>query len=316
MPFDTDLDELLAGVVERARPIASKGAVADYIPSLQSVDPDEFGMVMVEMDGTEHAAGAADVPFSIQSIGKVFALVLAVRESGADDEDGGDEASFWDRVGREPSGDPFNSLVQLEHEQGIPRNPMINAGALVVDDVLLDHCEKPAEMMLDLLSELAGEPVDVDQTVLGQEGDHGNRNLAMAHLMASFGNMHNDIDEVLDLYTRQCSIAMTARQLARAVRFLANRGEDPATGRRIVSPTVARRVGAIMLTCGPYDAAGEFAFSIGLPCKSGVAGGIVATVTDELGICVWSPPLDRSGNSIAGRAALADLSERLGLSLF
>lgn len=312
MPFDADLDELLAEVVERARPLAREGEVADYLPSLASADAGELGMAVVEMDGTEHTAGAVDVPFSIQSISKVFALALAMRESGAD---GGDEAHFWDRVGREPSGDPFNSLVQLEHEHGIPRNPMINAGALVVDDVLLEHCDGPAEVVLDLVSELAGEAARVDEDVLAQEAGAGDRNRAMAHLMSGFGNLRHGVDEVLELYTRQCSIAMTARQLARAVRFLANRGQDPATGEQVVTPAVARRVGAIMLTCGAYDAAGEFAFQVGLPCKSGVAGGIVATVTGELGICVWSPPLDRAGNSVAGRAALADLSEQLGVSL-
>lgn len=313
MPFDTDLDDLLAQVADQARPHAAAGVVADYIESLASLDPDSFGLAVIEMDGTEHVTGDADVPFAIQSISKVFSLVLAMRGSGVSRDE---QAALWNRVGREPSGDPFNSLVQLEHEQGIPRNPMINAGAIVVDDVLLDRCSDPDAEILGLLSRLAGEDIGVDAAVLAQENSGGHLNRSMAYLMSSFGNLRNPVDEVLDVYNHQCSIAMTARQLARAVRFIANRGVDPATGDQVLAPALARRVGAVMLTCGAYDAAGEFAFSVGLPCKSGVAGAIVATVTGELGICVWSPPLDSSGNSVAGRAALADLSERLTLSLF
>jgi glutaminase len=313
VPFDVDLDDLLEEVAALARPHASEGEVADYIPSMAELDPGVFGLVVVEMDGTEHVAGDVDVPFPIQSISKVSSLVLAMRESEAGD---GVETELWERVGVEPSGDPFNSLVQLEHENGIPRNPMINPGALVVDDVLLDHCDDPGRSILSLLTDLAGEEIGVDQTVLEQEGDSGHRNSAMAYLMSSFDNMHHDVADVLDVYVQQCAISMTTRQLARSVRFLANRGVDPASGRQVLSPALARRVAAIMLTCGAYDSAGEFAFDIGFPCKSGVAGGIVGSVTDELGVCVWSPPLDASGNSHAGRVALHALSERLGLSLF
>ena len=311
MPFDVDLDDLLDEVARIARPAAARGTLAESGPSA-GLDPDAFGLAVVEMDGTELTTGDADVKFPIQSISKVFALALAMEESGVGD---GPEGELWRRVGVEPSGDPFNSLVQLEHEQGIPRNPMINAGALVVDDVLLDHCDGPADRLLTLLGQLSGASLDVDQEVLRQEG-RGHRNRAMAYLMSSFDNLHNPIDDVLDLYVHQCSISMTARELARAVRFLANHGTDPATGRQVIRPALARRVAAIMLTCGAYDAAGEFAFDVGIPCKSGIAGAIVATVTDELGVCVWSPPLDRSGNSAAGKVALHELSERLGLSLF
>jgi glutaminase len=313
MRADVDLDELLAEIAEVAAPAAAGGEVATYIRSLSDVPPDTFGLAVVELDGTEHVTGAADVPFPIQSISKVFALVHAMRK--ADQADGvGKE--LWERVGREPSGDPFNSLVQLEHERGIPRNPMINAGAIVVDDVLLTRCEDPKAENLALLELLAGEPLGVDETVLEREGVRGHRNLAMAYLMSSFGNLRHDPHDVLDVYIHQCAIEMTARQLARAVRFLANGGLDPASGTRILSPELARRVAAVMLTTGTYDNAGEFAFTVGIPCKSGVAGGIVGVVTGELGVCVWSPPLDPTGNSLAGRVALHELSERLGLSLF
>jgi glutaminase len=310
---DADIDQVLAEVAEVARPFADKGQVATYIPSLADADPTALGIAVVEMDGEEHHTGATEVPFPIQSISKVFSLVLAMQKAVAGD---GVRRELWERVGREPSGDPFNSLVQLERERGIPRNPMINAGALVVDDVLLDHCDDPSAECQALLTELAGSEVGIDETVRSSEADSSHRNRAMANLMKSFGNLNNTVDEVLDSYTKQCSFTMTAGQLARSVRFLANDGIDPATGREILPPKLARRVAAIMLTCGTYDAAGEFAFNVGLPCKSGVAGGIVGLVPDRMGVCVWSPPLDEQGNSWAGRVALHELAERLDLSLF
>jgi glutaminase len=314
---DTDqsgeLDQLLRDVTERARPAAHDGEVASYIPALADVDPEKFSLAAIEMDGTEHATGDADEPFPIQSISKVFALVLAMQKA---DEGDGVADELWRRVGREPSGDPYNSLVQLEREQGVPRNPMINAGSLIVDDVLLDHCDDARASMHELISELAGEEVAVDEEVLRSERDTASRNRAMANLMASFGNLTHEVDEVLDLYVDQCAISMNSRQLARAVRFLANDGVDPTSGRRLLSSALTRRVAAIMLTCGTYDAAGEFAFQVGLPCKSGVAGAIVALVPRQMGVCVWSPPLEPSGNSLAGRVALTELSRRLDLTIF
>ena len=317
MNTDTDqsgeLDQLLRDVTETARPAAHDGKVATYIPALADVDPQKFSLAAIEMDGTEHATGDADEHFPIQSISKVFALVLAMQKA---DQGDGVADELWRRVGREPSGDPYNSLVQLEREQGVPRNPMINAGSLIVDDVLLDHCDDARASMHELISELAGEEIDVDEEVLRSERDTASRNRAMANLMASFGNLTHDVDEVLDLYVDQCAISMTSRQLARAVRFLANDGVDPASGHRVLSSALTRRVAAIMLTCGTYDAAGEFAFQVGLPCKSGVAGAIVSLVPRQMGVCVWSPPLEPSGNSLAGRVALTELSRRLDLTIF
>jgi glutaminase len=313
MALDVDLDVLLAEVADLARPHAADGEVAAYIPSLEDVPEDSFGLAVVEMDGTEHVTGEVDVPFPIQSVSKVFALVHAMRKDVADTDA---DVELWDRVGREPSGTPFNSLVQLEHEGGIPRNPMINPGAIVVDDILLGWCDDPKRENLELLELLCGEELSTDETVLRREGVRGHRNLAMAYLMSSFGNLRHDPHDVLDVYIHQCAIQMTARQLARAMRFLANGGVEPATGTRILSEELARRVNAVMLTTGTYDNAGEFAFNVGIPCKSGVAGAIAGAVVDELGVCVWSPPLDPSGNSLAGRVALHELSERLGLSLF
>jgi glutaminase len=311
---EVDLDEVLATVSSIARPKATEGEVADYIPSLAEVDTDLFGIAVVGMDGSEHVTGDVDVAFPIQSISKVFSLVLALQQVDARGDES--DAGLWERVGREPSGDPFNSLVQLESERGVPRNPMINAGALVVDDVLLDHGVDALDATLELMSELAGEPVGVDETVRREEDSTGSRNRAMANLIASFGNLHHPVDDVLRAYVHQCAVSMTARQLARSVRFLAAEGIDPGSGRRILSSVHARRVAAIMLTCGTYDSAGEFAFSVGLPCKSGVAGAIVALVPDRYGICVWSPPLGETGNSVAGGVALHELAERLDLSIF
>jgi glutaminase len=313
MTIDADLDELLAEISEQARPHAAEGKVRTYLPSLGDAPEDAFGFAVVEMDGTEHTSGDVDVAFPIQSISKVFALVLAMqRADGAE----GVAKELWSRCGVEPSGDPFNSLVQLEREEGVPRNPMINSGALVVDDVLLQHCDDPVASLDALLEQITGEEIPVDEDVLRREGTTGHRNLAMAYLMSALDNLAHDPHDVLDVYTHQCALMMTTRQLARAVRFLANGGVDPASGERVLSPGNARRVAAIMLTCGTYDSAGEFAFNVGIPCKSGVAGGIVGLVTGELGVAVWSPPLDPSGNSSAGRVALHHLSERLGLSLF
>jgi glutaminase len=305
-----DLDEVLREVADRARPHAAEGEVAASIEALEHADPDSFGLALVGMDGTEHVIGDVDEPFTIQSISKVFSLVLAMQLA---DEAEGVATELWERVGVEPTGDPYNSLVQLERHEGVPRNPMINAGALIVDDVLLDHRDNASESTLELVSDLTGENVEFDRIVRDQEVETSARNRAIASLMESFGNLTHDVEEVLDSYGHQCAVAMTARQLARAVRFLGNGGVDPASDRGILHPELARRVTAIMLTCGTYDSAGEFAFDVGFPCKSGISGAIVGVVRDRFGVCVWSPPLEESGNSLAGHVALQDLSERLDL---
>ena len=308
-----DISEAIEAAAQTARPAAAGGKVADYIPQLRKLDPELFGLAVAELDGTEHVVGDVDVAFPIQSMSKVFSLILAMQKIG------GEQAvrrEIWERVGREPSGDPFNSLVQLEHECGIPRNPMINAGALVIVDLLLEHCDDPAAEILRLVQELAGEDLEMDPAIAAAEDRSSQRNRAMANLMSAFDNLEHSIDEVLDVYNNQCSLMMSARQIARSMRFLANDGIDPASGRQILSASLAKRVMAVMLTCGTYDAAGEFAFSVGLPCKSGVAGGIMAAIPDHSGICVWSPPLDPAGNSLAGRVALRDLTDRLELSIF
>lgn len=308
-PDTPELQQLLEEVADECRPLAAEGEVADYLPALRHVPEDRFAIAVSRLDGDEPSVGDADVTMSIQSISKLFTLTLAMQKID-------DMSLLWDRVGREPSGTSFNSLVQLEHEGGIPRNPFINAGAIVVADHLRDVCDDPRGELLELVSDLVGDDIDVDGDMWASERETGDRNRAIANLMASFGNLHNPVEHVLDDYFRQCSLRMTPRQLARAVRFVANDGVDPRTGRRVLDRLQSRRISALMLTCGTYDAAGEFAFQVGIPCKSGVGGAIVGVVPDRLAVCTWSPPLDQYGNSLAGTASLTRLATHAGFSVF
>lgn len=296
------LEEVLADV----RSLAEEAARSEPEDPEQP-DPRCLALATCDLQGVELHAGDADQGFPIQSVVKVFALTLALAKVGDD---------LWERVGKEPSGDPYNSLVLLEREQGVPSNPLINAGALVVADVLVATCPDPRQELLDLLALLSGETVEIDQEALQAEEERSHRNRASAHLMSSFENLNAPVDQVIDLYAQACSVRMSARQLARAMRFLAHDGVEPASGERVVSEPLARRLNAVMLTCGTYDSAGEFAYEVGFPCKSGIAGAIVGDVPDRLGVCAWSPPLDENGNSHVGRVALHLLAERADLSIF
>ncbi|KQW46445.1 MULTISPECIES: glutaminase [unclassified Roseateles] len=304
MDFQLILDEINAEL----RPLlgSAGGKVASYIPALARVAPTQFGIALRTCSGETAAAGDSAVPFSIQSMSKMFSLTLAIRSL--------DEA-LWDRIGREPSGSPFNSLVQLETERGIPRNPFINAGAIAVADRLVSLGDAQAEL-LALLGRLCGEPIRIDAEVAGSEADTGYRNTALANFMKGFGTLDNDVATVLDVYFNQCAIAMSCEQVACAAGYLCRDGRHPLAGTPVLSSAQTRRVNALMLTCGTYDAAGEFAFRIGLPCKSGVGGGIVAVVPDQLTLCVWSPALDATGNSLLGRQALELFVTKTGLSVF
>jgi len=303
MDFQAILDDIDAQI----RPLLGTGGrVASYIPALARVSPHQFGIALRTCEGQEAAAGDAATPFSIQSMSKVFTLTLAIRGLGED---------LWQRIGREPSGSPFNSLVQLETERGIPRNPFINAGAIAVADRLLSQGDADAQV-LAMLSSLCREPVHIDAEVAQSEADTGFRNAALANFMRGFGTLDNEPQRVLAVYFRQCAIAMNCLQVARAAGYLCRDGKHPYDGTPVISETQARRVNALMLTCGTYDAAGEFAFRIGLPCKSGVGGGIVAVLPDKLSLCVWSPALDATGNSHLGRMALEMFVARTGLSVF
>jgi glutaminase len=304
MNFQHVLDQIDAEL----RPLLGQaGTVASYIPALARVPATQFGIALRTCEGEEAGAGDAAVPFSIQSISKLFTLTLAMQRMGED---------LWQRIGREPSGNPFNSLVQLEHEQGKPRNPFINAGAIAVADRLLDDGDAQGDL-LTFMSSLAGEPIAFDEEVAASEAATGYRNFALANFMKSFGKIDHDVTPVLDMYFHQCALRMNCVQLARATGFLCRDGAHPMGGARTVcTERQTRRINALMLTCGTYDAAGDVAFSIGLPCKSGVGGGIVAVVPDTLTLAVWSPALDASGNSLLGLKALELFVAKTGLSVF
>ncbi|MBH0237029.1 glutaminase [Methylobrevis albus] len=301
---------ILGEIAEETLALRRVGKVASYIPELAGVDPEGFAVSVAFLDGRTAEVGAVGETFSIQSISKVFNLTLALGKIGD---------VLWRRVGREPSGNAFNSIVQLEQEQGIPRNPFINAGAIVVSDVLLAGHE-PKETIAEtvtFLRFLAGdESIVVDKAVAQSEKATGNRNFALAYFLKAHGNLVETPDRVLGVYFHQCAIAMSCRQLARACLFLAADGRDPVGGRRIVSAQRARRINALMMTSGMYDASGDFAYRIGLPAKSGVGGGIVAVVPGVGTVAVWSPGLDATGNSLVGSLVLEKLVQRTGWTVF
>jgi len=288
--------------------ISRTGKVADYIPELGKVSPDKLAMHLSCLEGGNYGFGDTEERFSIQSISKVFSLTLALQLVGPD---------IWQRVDVEPSGDPFNSLVQLEYENGIPRNPLINAGALVISDILISHLSSPKEDYLDFIRRLSNcETVTYNEQVAASEAQWGDRNRALISLMKAFGNIQNDIEEVLDFYFHKCAIEMNSRELAQTFLLYANRGELFHHDERILSISHTKRLNAIMQTCGFYDEAGEFSFRVGLPGKSGVGGGIVAIHPGYYSVAVWSPPLNPRGNSEIGMAALEMLTTKTGLSIF
>lgn len=305
-----DLDVVVSEIAEDMRKRPDRGEVASYIPELARVDPNAFGIAVIDAEGNVSAAGDADTPFSIQSISKVFTLTLALGKAGD---------RLWRRVGREPSGSPFNSVVQLEYERGIPRNPFINAGAIAVTDLILSG-HQPREALGEILRFmrfLADDPtISIDKAVAASEQRTGFRNAALANYMKSFGVVENPVEFTLGVYFHHCAIAMSCRQLAAAGRFLAHSGRNPATGMSVVTAERARRINAIMLTCGHYDGSGEFAYRVGLPGKSGVGGGILAIAPGKAAIAVWAPGLDANGNSHLGRIALEALTKRMGWSVF
>jgi glutaminase len=304
------LDRVVKEIADEMMQRTDRGEVASYIPELACVNASSFGLVVVDSAGHIAAAGDADTPFSIQSISKVFTLTLALGMIGD---------RLWQRVGREPSGSPFNSIVQLERERGIPRNPFINAGAIAVTDAILSG-HQPKETLGEILrfmQFLSGDSsITIDESVAASEQRTGFRNIALANYMKSFGVLENPVDFTLGVYFHHCAIAMSCRQLAMAGRFLAHSGRNPSTGFLVVQPERARRINAIMMTCGHYDGSGEFAYRVGLPGKSGVGGGILAIAPGKASIAVWAPGLDANGNSQLGRMALESLSKRMSWSIF
>lgn len=292
---------ILENILRQVRPLIGQGKVADYIPALATVDGSRLGIAICTVDGQLFQAGDAQERFSIQSISKVLSLVVAMRHYS--------EEEIWQRVGKDPSGSPFNSLVQLEMEQGIPRNPFINAGALVVCDMLQGRLSAPRQRMLEVVRGLSGvSDISYDTVVARSEFEHSARNAAIAWL--------NDVTTVLQNYFHYCALKMSCVELARTFVFLANQGKAIHIDEPVVTPMQARQINALMATSGMYQNAGEFAWRVGLPAKSGVGGGIVAIVPHEMAIAVWSPELDDAGNSLAGIAVLEQLTKQLGRSVY
>ncbi len=300
---------ILEEIQKEIQPLFSQGKVANYIPALATVNPNQFAMSIQMFDGTSFGVGEVDKKFSIQSISKVFTFTMALNYYGKD---------LYKRVGHEPSGNPFNSLVQLEYENGIPRNPFINAGAIVTADSLVSiYKENTFENILDFIKRVSNdETITYDEEIFQSELAHGFRNFALINMIRSYNNIFNEIDDVINTYFKQCSIMMSPNELAKAMLFLANHGENPLTNEVIITESKAKRINSLMLTCGHYDASGDFAYKVGLPGKSGVGGGIVAIVPKKMAICVYSPKLNTQGNSLIGTKALELFTTKTGLSIF
>jgi len=303
--------KILEEIEDEIQTELAHGEVANYIPALANIDPSQFAMTITLKNGEQFSVGKSNEKFSIQSISKVLAFSLAIDAYSND---------LYKRVGVEPSGSAFNSLVQLEYENGIPRNPFINAGAIVIMDMLMSHFGgdyAALEKIMNFTREISSNPnLKFDSIVAKSEMEHASRNLSLAQLIKSFGNFENDVHEVVRNYFKQCAISMNTEDLSRAMLYLAFKGKDPISDKQFLNEAQVKRVNALMLTCGHYDASGEFAFNVGLPAKSGVGGGIVAIVPNILSIAVWSPRLNSHGNSHVGTLALQLFTTKTGLSIF
>lgn len=300
------MQNILEHLAATLRQEAERGEVASYIPELATVPNHHFAIAVATADGGLFHAGDSAMPFSIQSVSKVFTLAIALGRIGD---------QLWTRVGREPSGNAFNSIVLLENEQGRPRNPFINAGAIVTtDEVLAGRTPKLALAEILGFMRAAADDADIhiNKAVARSEARHGHKNAALAHFLRSFDNLKNPPDLTLGTYFHQCAIEMTVQQLAMAGRFLVDAPQMPS----MISPEKARRICALMMTCGHYNGSGEFAFQVGLPGKSGVGGGILGIVPGKASIAVWAPGLNAQGNSLIGTKAIALLAKQMGWSVF
>ncbi len=299
-------NETIEKVWKEVKKYRGMGKVASYIPELAKVDAGHFGMTLMFLNGETFHLKDYNIPFSIQSISKVFTTAMAFAEKGEE---------LWKRVGVEPSGSAFNSLLQLEYENGIPRNPFINAGALVIIDILLSTYKNPVVEILNLIRTLTDdENININKKTALSEKRFGFRNAALANLLKDFGNIKNNVEDVLDVYFNICAIEMTTEQLAKAFLIFVNHGTYNKF--RLLTVSQTKRLNAVMQTCGFYDEAGEFSFKVGLPGKSGVGGGIVAILPDQFSIAVWSPALNEKGNSIMGMKALEYFTTLSGKSIF
>ncbi len=307
-PLNTEvLPDILHRIHEEVIPAFGQGKVADYIPDLKCVEPHQFGLALRTVKGEEFTIGSADTAFSIQSISKLFTLMLALDIAGE---------ALWERVGREPSGMRFNSLLLLDSEGGIPRNPFINAGAIVVTDIIAARSSSPVRRIEEFIASLSGNKDNrIDQQVAAGEKATGFRNIAIANLLKAMGNIEADVNQTLDCYFKQCAISMSCRDLARATECLANRGRSSFKS-SFHAEAMDKRINSLMLTCGLYDAVGNFAYNVGLPAKSGVGGGIVAVSPGQYTVSVWAPELDHYGNSVLGQLALEKLTTYTQTSVF
>jgi glutaminase len=306
-PMNGEFNGTLEKILEEARELIGKGRVAQYIPMLAKVNPKHLGIAIADREGNISSAGDANTPFSIQSLSKVFTFTQALQVY---------ENAVWERVGREPSGQRFNSLMLLEVEAGIPRNPFINGGALLICDMLESRVSSPDFRLVDMLRRLSHNPrIASNKRVAESELQHSARNSAMGYLMQSHGNFHNPVDKVLASYTHHCAIEMSCVDMVKACMYMANGGVS-LRGETILSAEQTKQVNALLATCGLYDEAGDFAFRVGLPGKSGVGGGIFAIYPGHYTICVYSPELNPAGNSLAGIFALQRLTEELSISVY
>lgn len=303
-----DFDQLFLEIDTELKNTANKGRIATYIPELSKVNDRKMGVHLTTIENQHYSFGDSQEKFSIQSIAKVFALTLAY---SIEDE------NLWKRVGVEPSGTPFNSLLQLEKDDGIPRNPFINAGALVICDILISKLTNPKEELIAFIRKVTDNPtISYNSKIANSEKSMGYRNAALVNLMKDFGNIKNEVDLVLDFYFNLCSIEMTTQELSRSFLFLASQGKDPISNLIIINESKSKRINAIMQLCGFYDEAGEFSFKVGLPGKSGVGGGIIAILPGKYSIAVWSPKLNKKGNSFNGMKFLELFTTKTQCSIF
>jgi len=299
---------IIEKIYQKIKVIEDNGKLASYIPELEKVNPEKFGVHISTVDHFQFGIGDYSDRFSIQSVAKVLSLSLAFELLGE---------SIWKRLGVEPSGTAFNSLVQLELENGRPRNPFINAGALVICDILISNLENPKKEFLEFVRGISdNSQLAYNEKVVDSEKSVGYRNVALCNLIKSFDNVKNDPDEVLDFYYNLCSLELNCKELSEAFLFLANGGCKVTDKVAILSKSKAKRINAIMLTCGFYDESGDFAFTVGLPGKSGVGGGIIAIYPNEYAIAVWSPKLNKKGNSFRGMKFLEEFTTRTESSIF
>ncbi len=306
--MNSNYGHIIENAYKLTRPLKDQGELATYIPELANVNPAKFGVHMTKIDGTNFGIGDHLEKFSIQSIAKVLSLALAVKFLGE---------RIWTRVDVEPSGTKFDSLLLLESYKGIPRNPFVNSGAIVICDILISHLENAREEFLEFVRDLSDIP-DLSYTdkIADSEKATGYRNVALCNFIKSFGNIKNEPAEVLDFYFDMCSLEMNCQQLSHTFSFLANAGRKSSNDKKIITSSQTKRINALMLTCGFYDESGEFAFKVGLPGKSGVGGGIVALYPNNYTIAVWSPRLNANGNSFKGMKLLEDITTHSEMSIF